>query len=808
MSRLTRKDRDSQKPKADSNTMLPLTGDMVITHLKKCQAITGTYAQDAFQQYMVKFDESLNEQMEHAKTNHEMTELVGVQRVFRKNRLELERYYCGYVAEGFVKFKKKTLQTELQGGDETQKPQGLSLVGNDDLEETIILSSMVQKLDTFYAEPLWALNQRLAILNSGERVTEASNPAAPIQLCESLRRAIRLVPMPILVKNTAYTVYEKDLSAIVKNIIEDINEYLKESGILPNLRYMPAQNYPGAGKSASAAKDNAPCSSGIDDVNPPRYDQDMNRVPAPDPNQPTAQYQSALLQSIRALQTSMGSGATASSSGRRASDGIPVGAAGAQALNAFVPSSGLAAGSDVFISNDQLLAALQNVQQSSSGIVNAQSSSGGLVPIDIQNILLALGEQVQKGPEGKDSKVANSDMQTIDLVGLVFEYMLKDENLPDSVKALLSYLHTPFLKLAFTDPGFFEKTDHPARMLLNGLAEAGVRWVGNDGSIQHDIYNRIKSVVDKVLKEFETDSRVIADSLLDFNGYTKNIIRRQELMEKRAAEKAQGEERLREVKIRVNEAVRERTDGKELPSAVLLFVLQPWSDYMSFALLRYGNESEKWISSIGLVDTLLWAIKPIASETELSKHIEVTEDLLKRAELGFETIGYDQAKGTKLIQAISSLFELVQKSQKAEPAPAPMRDKLEKIAAEKAGQTLTYDEDISAEELKIIESLKLIEFGTWFEFEGGKRQKIAWYNARTSHYMLVDQMGKKVAMISGVDIARKMISKQAKIIAGSSKPFFERALENIFQKLNAQAEAQSGSDQQEVNPVGEQNHNE
>jgi hypothetical protein len=134
----------------------------------------------------------------------------------------------------------------------------------------------------------------------------------------------------------------------------------------------------------------------------------------------------------------------------------------------------------------------------------------------------------------------------------------------------------------------------------------------------------------------------------------------------------------------------------------------------------------------------------------------------------------------------------VQQSKKAEPAPAPMRDKLEKIAAEKAGQALSEQTDISKEEEKIVENLKLIEFGTWFEFEGGKRLKIAWYNARTSHYMLVDQMGKKVAMMSGIEIAREMLAKRAKIIAGSSKPFFERALENIFQKLNAQVEAQTG----------------
>jgi hypothetical protein len=96
------------------------------------------------------------------------------------------------------------------------------------------------------------------------------------------------------------------------------------------------------------------------------------------------------------------------------------------------------------------------------------------------------------------------------------------------------------------------------------------------------------------------------------------------------------------------------------------------------------------------------------------------------------------------------------------------------------------DKPVSAEEAKIVDNLKMIEFGTWFEFEGGKRLKVAWYNKRTLHYMLVDQQGRQVAMSSGLELARDMIAGRTRIIAGSTKPFFERALENIYQTLNAQ----------------------
>jgi PIN domain nuclease of toxin-antitoxin system len=786
MSRLIRTDKNnSTSETVEPSTASPMAKDTVVAHLKKCQSIAGQYAQQAFPKYLEELHEALNKAMDTASSNNEVTELTGLQRQFARNRAELERYYCGYIAEGFVKFKKKELHTELHGGGSADNEQ-LSLVDNDALDETITLLSIVQKVDVLYAEPIWALNQRFAVLNDGEQVVDASNPAAPIQLCESLRRALRLIPLTAKAKNIAYRVFEQRLTELARNVIEDINLYLKSAGILPNLRYTPPKP-PKSEQHHSAPQ-------------PERQPHERLRggnsgaayVPLPDPNQSSEKYQSALLQAIRGLQINMMGGRRAADNTGRA--GLDTSTGSANPFINYIPIPGAVGAPSAVITSDQLMAALQVIQANAlnAGAMANQAGPASMIPLDFGQVLASLGQQFQQNPANKDSKVSNTDMHTIDLVGMVFEFMLKDENLPDSVKALLSYMHTPFLKLAFIDPGFFEQPEHPARMLLNSLAEAGVRWVGNDGTVQHDIYEKIKSVVDSVLRDFKNDVRVITSLLLEFNSYTNGIIRRQELMEKRAAEKAQGEERLREVKISVNEQIRQRTDGKDWPASVLLFLLQPWADYMSFALLRYGDSSERWKRAVALVDDLLWVIEPKTSEEDLQRQQDLAHSLVPEINAGFETIGYDQAKGSKLADSIASLIELAQQKKIAEPAPAVVRDELEKIAAEKAGQLLEQAANISENEAAVMDNLKLIEFGTWFEFEDGKRLKIAWYNARTSHYMLVDQMGKKVAMMSGLDIAREMIAKRAKIIAGSSKPFFERALENIFQKLNAQAETQSG----------------
>lgn len=751
--------RDPEKPEAEGHAplLLPLSSSAVVSHLKACQNLAAEHSRSAFKQYLHVLDDALIVEIENAKSNQEAAELAEIQRELRTNSGELERYFCGYLSEGFVKFKKKQLNTTY--GEEADGEDQLSLVDDDDLDETISISSISQRADSYYAEPLWALNQRFAVLNDGEHVTESNNPASPIQYCDSLRRALKLLPLTPQTKSIAYKLYDDQVIALTRLITEDINGYLKQQGILPHLRYsLPSGAVP---KSDLVSPDEQKDAVGqaLDAIAARGGADKSEESISPE------EYQNSLLSAIRSLQGQM------------------------------QPSSAVAAApansNEVVVSAEDLVAALQTIQLQPGQAPGGYSDGQELVPIDISQVIEQIKAQLHD--EEKDGDVERGDMQTIDLVGLVFEYMLKDENLPDSIKTLLSYMHTPFLKIAFIDPGFFEKTDHPARILLNSLTEAGSRWVSNSGDSQFDIYNKIKSVVDRVLKEFDNDLKVITAILLEFSSYTKNITRRQELMERRATEKAQGEEKLREVKLCVNSEIRKRTDQKELPSAILLFLLQPWSDYLSFALLRFGEQSVKWRKALALVDDVLWCIEPKTKSEDKNRQLELHDELISGIEAGFETIGFEQAKGKKLIDAISSLVKLAIQSKKAEPAPLPMRDKLEKIAAEKAGSRPEDDQEPTPEEAQMVESLKMIEFGTWLEFSDGRRLKVAWYNARTSHYMLVDQMGKRQDMISGLSMARRMIAGETKIVSGSSKPFFERALENIFHKLNEKAGDSSGA---------------
>lgn len=764
-------------PGVDSGTrqvLEPLPEAKVNQCLQLCQQMTHSYVLSHFGDFWGAWIASVEKRELNAHSNREQVALAEMIKLLRRCASASDGQFLKHLAAGFEQFQGKTLRTP--SGQERFRGARLTLVDNAELEETIAITSICHRADSEQAEALWALQQRLGLLNDGRKVDERSNPLSPIQFCEALRRQIAELAVDTRTKVMGYKHFETALIKPLGGLYDDINSALAEAGVLENLRYQlssskATEDEPARAAEGRAENNDAP---GTTVATPPRRratDQIVDRRSGHN----TESYQQGLVSAIRLLQTHIAHAVPAAGS-------VPA-PAGSASDTTTAPTAPAASG---IMDHAQLLNVVNSVQASTFAGGRALVAEMGdqVQPVAVAQVTRELVSRLQAQT---GDNVRADDMHMIELVGLLFEYILSDEQLPDSVKALLSYLHTPVLKLAFIDDDFFEKVDHPARMLLNAMAESGARWVSNDGTSQNDIYAKIKTTVFFVLENFGNDVKVFTEALMDFNAYARNVSRRQELMEKRAMEKAKGEEKLREAKLQVNTYVHSRIQGKDLPSALLLLLLLPWSDYLAFVILRYGPESETCRKAFGLVDDLLWSVEPKVLQSDKVRQVEMHERLSQLLQVGFETIGYEQAKARKLLDAIGSLQKLALQSRKAEPAPEPMRTKLETMAAEKAGKVIADDSAISSAEATLIEKLKLIEFGTWLESDGGKRMKVAWYNPKTMHYMLVDQQGRKVSVMSALQLAREMIAGKLRIIAGSAKPFFERALENIYHNLNARA---------------------
>jgi hypothetical protein len=778
-------DTSNKKPSSHLRSVSPekatLPDQKVTAWLNHCQEVAVTQASMFFEEFSLVFDSRLNENIDKSKTNQE--HLVGMDnlREFRVNSGRLKEHFSDKLNNGFVLFKDNSLATYLREPD--PKESIWSLIDNDELEETIAIKTIAHESNIEYQEGIWQLEKRFGSINSSHTVDEHNNPISPLQFCVALRSTLTLMSITTASKLSAYKVFASLIYTYLEPLYTTTNEYFISEGILPNLHYDQGRT-----KNTYDARQNVeenPYLEGAQDAQSSAAGQHSE---VSDENGELGREkkeveQVKLVNAIRTLLQQTRQYGLDKFSGKPP---VMSGVASRESNR----SGNKASHQPIVFANQQIINAVENIQSSRTVLVkdnhlmNAQS-------IHETNKQVA-AHLAKESPVGR---VDQQDMYTIDLVGILFEFILIDESLPDSIKTLLSHLHTPFLKLAFIDTQFFEKPEHPARLLLDSLAEAGANYVNNDGSALYDMFDEIESVVMRVMDEFKNDVRLFAEILFEFNRLKNKLHHKHQLKERNNIERVQGQERLRLAKKRGKQELETRVRGVKLPSAVIQ-LLRPWFTYLTLLQLRDSNNEALWKQALRVIDELVYFFDFSDKTVDRSELEPRFNGILTAIKIGFNTMGYDQTSSKKILVDLTALKIATVKRYAPTATQVELADgkKTHIISAKplpikEPEPIVQIEEQATAEEEKVINYLELIEAGTWFEFDKNLRLKVNGFSSKLKKFMLVDSTSQKVVMISRLELARKIISEDAKVVAGSTKPLFERALEKIFHRLDNESKS-------------------
>lgn len=757
-------------------------------HITPLQNMTLQFGDKVHEIFFHAAEARLLEMMDAARNSDEQWQLMQLSRELRKHKASMLARFKLSLSEGFTLFRKGEL-----GGKDTSKEdmsRDLSLLADDDLEQDIAISSIARRADTRFSEELFGLLQRLAVLRGGKKLPDDGNPLGANQFAAALQAELQLLKLSIRFTVLFFRVFEKALLENLGDLYKQANDYLKQQGVLPNLRFGVGLSKP---KPASSTVKKDTADAGVpaeeaakgeqaeaDIVPHPARIELTKRVEMETLQNPAFQQSLAAERQLYADISKLQQGAADTSVSPSSDSRSPAMRPQYFSQPAFSGQSNAAA----VCSPSEVVKALSQVStQEHAEALDYIAVPSAMTVEQYQNVT-----QQMKQHLGDDKSIAEDDARIIDLVGMIFEYMLGDEQLPDAVKAVLSYLHTPYLKVAFLERKLFEKPEHSSRQLLDCLADAGMRWVNTDGDSQFKVFPKIKSVIRRVLTDFHNDTSLFDELLLEMREFNQKVSHSVEVMERRAREKAEGEERLREVKRRVLREVRRSMDGHELPAHIIVLLLHPWSDYLTFTLLRYGDDSNQWHEGVDTIGEIIWSVQEKADLNERNRLAFVQESLLQRVQAGLETIAHDQVKSNRLLEALSKSQMLVLQNLIAEPASQEQRAQMEAEVSADLEEVVIDASSLSMEEINILDTLSHIPVGTWLEFDHLQdsdkvRLRIAWFNQQTSNFMLVDRGGKKVAMKSSLEIAQMILGSQARILVESGKPFFERALESILSRL-------------------------
>jgi hypothetical protein len=695
-------------------------------------------------------DDALFDLAEKAENNAAQMHYFDGMRDVRKRRATVERSFLSTIGRELGE-----LASRRPSATHPPAPTGvveLSLVADNELEESLAITSMIGKNESRMSRDLFAVNHRLSVICGGHKIDDSNNPVAPAILSQAFRTALHELSADMRVKLIIYKLFDRYVLSALEELYQAINAELIRAGVLPQLRPHVARQPSGTAATSSANSERHGAAS-----------EESGDIPGD------------LLQTLHALfNARRGHPGESGDSGTGNYSGGPL------------PSV------------NELLGAL-SVLQNQIATTDVQPSAAGLSSANLRHEVTALKEQLlrQIGAlrGARPGQVASIDEDTIDLVGMLFEFILEDRNLPPEMQVLLARLQIPYLKAAIIDRKLFAHRQHPARRLLDGLAEQAKGW-SDESDRDRRLHEKVKSIVEQLLHEFDDDMGIFDRLLTDLQQFQELSMKRADLAELRVAESTRGREKLEYARRRAAREIVERIGTNELPPLIHGVLARAWANHMVLLLLRHGDDSTEFKVALHFVNEFIASSRPAQTPEARQALRQMLPGIERALRHGLANVAFQEPDIERLLGQLHTYYR--QQLGEINPSAAPPAEDESALPIPDSIQPLVqaapdFDDDnlgfaspditTDSPEYRQVEAL---QSGTWLELsladDSCTRAKLSWISPMTGRYLFVNRRGLKVADYAPRELATLLKQGKARVLAANA--LFERAMSAIVDRLS------------------------
>ncbi len=634
----------------------------------------------------------------------------------------------------------------------------LSLVGHEDLEEALAVSAMSRKLEAACEGELAALSQRVGYLLERPELEDAANPMSPETICAALRDACDQLQAGFKVRMTLLRQFERYAESELQRVYHDLNSHLAERRVLPDVRALPRRA-----------------------TSPPRPINAEAVKPAPGGDLFAALAQ--LLGNAAANGAGSGPGAMGTVP---AGGGIPAGL--------FGPAGG---GTGAFpnAAAGPSAAAVPFLES-----LTRMHRESVMVPIASDGARVNVVKGLRDRPDAP--ALGTLDAMTIDLVAMLFDYIFEDDAVPASVKALLGRLQIPLLKVALLDKAFFSTRAHPARHLLDVLAESAL-GLDEDDTLGIETLAMIDGVVDRVLAEFDSDLALFVALGAEVDAFLARRGRDEEDIVKRSASLIEAREK-REIALAIAQAeVARRLEMRAwVPPVVRDMLLGHWSRALASVVLAEGEGSESWKRLTVAIDDLLWSVEPKEAANDRKRLLAMLPRMIQELNHGLRVAAAEDAERDAFLNALVDCHAMAVKAGLRGMAAMPQ------VPAQRVAPPPSIEREIVPAGDLLVEEIRLrsapgaavarnvftrtgiwtnLQRGTWVEFARVSgtpvRTRLTWISPNKGVYLFTNPLSatSTAVSISPEALAEQMRLGEARLL--DAAPLVERAVDSMLATL-------------------------
>jgi Protein of unknown function (DUF1631) len=654
----------------------------------------------------------------------------------------------------------------------------LSLVDDTAVEERLVLSDLARKTkNRIDPDELLGIRARVGHLLAAGMLEDETNPLSPEAVFEALRLACAKVPGEFAVKRSLLSAFQPYVADGITRVYADVNQNLIKHHVLPRIKHqvMRVSDHPAQATSAALAASQALNLAKL-------WGQQGAAV--------TGVTQGIPLHPLLA-------GGVAGSSGGLGTGAVGVAGIGGIGRFGGGIAGGSAPGSTVSqpvplglngpIDLTALLANALNGPPANRAYVTRMLAEPARYAFEpalatpaspaLMTSLSALQATVPPSPVGFDFMAALGgdvraqshplDQLTIELVNMVFDYILDDASVPEAVKHQIARLLIVAVKAAILDRTFFARRQHPMRQLLDRIADAAT-----DPDIATEEGSKfvvgLRGIVEYIIEKFADDLTIFSAALGTLEKLVEENRRScQEEIEPVAAELARNEEAeiahataLAEIKRRVT---------RKTPEFVRDFLFQWWSKTLEDAYTTEHQGDDSWTHRLGVVDALVWSVSPL-STAEIQQLASMLPTLMRSLLRGMNAIDMPaearHAFFNQLMEAHTEAITLA-KAKSAHAATAIAREEALLVGEPLAGDTGPSSEPEVGD--YFFHAARSLERGAVVEFIDGNstvRSKLSWVSPQQTILLFTSSIG-GARKLSPTALADLLSEGKARVVEAS-----------------------------------------
>lgn len=270
----------------------------------------------------------------------------------------------------------------------------------------------------------------------------------------------------------------------------------------------------------------------------------------------------------------------------------------------------------------EVLTQIENYQRQAADVQEDDEQGSGK-----QNQLFEIGSRLTTSEQGQQF--------AIDVVAVLFEFILEDEQIPAGVRARIARLQIPFLKAAMLEPHLLQQADHPARQLLNRISSATI-GLGGDSPLAERLDAEIARLVRRILKEFEHDTSLFSDCLQEFEKFLADELANTNAETARSIQAAEEAERFSAVLRSTVASLHGIIEPLDVDPRVKEFIKQVWARVLVRAARQ---DAESGSATMGpqyrdVLPELVWSAQEKATAEDRNALIRMLPGLIKRLRVG------------------------------------------------------------------------------------------------------------------------------------------------------------------------------